>query len=508
MPTEKLFKNNIKKPFAVFSAGAEKMAAEDSIGFFRKIRSFASVFLFASGLIALIPLLELLSLFLGRRKRAGLWRKTSAPILKYFFILGGLKIKIEGQRNFQKGKRAIYAANHLSGIDGLVLIFILGPDAIPLVAPTGCFSFPFSYWFRKMEYIDVQRSNLEKIKFKSSYKPEQAIRKAVRELRENHSLIIFPEGHIELQRRLLYFHTGAARIALAAVEKVVPVGIIDIDKIIVKCYSFISGTIKVVFGEPINLVDYYVKHIATIQEASLKLKKEIIGLLPKRYFPFGDGEKHPEKTAVLFNIDYTLYHGNAQRDFIIYLWRAGAVDLKYLLTVFYYYLLSEFNAITKEDLFNNATLILKDWPSHRLEKSAMAIFDKKLKFNIYEKIRTLIKDHKERGHKIILVTKMAGALAKCFADYIEADYWVSLCLEESKLKYTGGFIEKCFEEDKAKQVLRLEKILKFNLKQSFGYGHDEEDLPMLKLVKYKTLVNPKKSLKAYGRKRGYEILEI
>ena len=120
----------------------------------------------------------------------------------------------------------------------------------------------------------------------------------------------------------------------------------------------------------------------------------------------------------------------------------------------------------------------------------------------------IIKDHLEKGHKIILITHMAAPLAKCFADYINADYWVSLYLEEKKLKYTGKLISKYINNKKDKQVIELKKILKFNLDQRFAYGHDYDDLPMLKLVKYKTLVNPEKKLEKYGRKHKYEILEI
>jgi len=500
-----------KKLHGLFSAEkhqASESAAEREYILFKKCKncSVTSLFIFCN--IVLIPIIEIFCLPVKKKSRKFLWRKAAIFNIGWYFYLSGLKIKVEGMKKISNKKPMIYIANHLSGIDGFILIYLLGPDITPLMAPVKYFPFPYSYWFGKMEYIDVQRSDIEKEKYRTSYEPHQAIKKAIKELKSGHSILIFPEGHISPQHKLLYFHTGAARIALAADKKITPIGIIGTDKITLSKFTFLPGTIKVIFGEPIDLVEYYKNNKSTIKKTSEKLKKEVRSLLLKKYYSLGYDEKSPEKTAVLFNIDNTLYDGNAQKDFIYYSWKRGSIEIKYLLAVFYYYMLSKCKIISYFDSFNYSILILKGWRADKLYRLNKLIFNKNLKYNVYEKMRAIIKDHKEKGHKIILITHMVAPLAKCFADYVGADYWVSLYLEEKKLKYTGKLIKKYMNNEKSKQVLELKKILKFELGQSFAYGHDYDDLPMLKLVKYKTLVNPEKDLKKYGKKHNCEILEI
>lgn len=500
-----------KKLHGLFSAEkrqeAMRIKAREYI-FFRKYKNYAITALFIFCNIILIPILKILSLTIKKPKRKMLWRKTAIFNIGWYFYLSGLKIKVEGIKKIADKKSIIYIANHLSGIDGFILIYLLGANITPLMAPVKYFPFPYSYWFGKMEYIDVHRSDIEKEKYKTSYKPQQAIKKAIRKLKNGHSILVFPEGHISPHRKLLYFHTGATRIALSADKKIAPIGIIGTDKITSSKFTFLPGTIKVIFSGPIDLVKYYKEKKSTVKKTSEKLKKEVRNLLLKKHYSLGYNEKSPEKTAVFLNIDNTLYNGNAQKDFIYYSWKKGRVEIKYLLAVSCYYILSKCKIISYFDSFNYSILILKGWRADRLYKLNKLIFNKNLKYNVYEKMLAIIKDHLEKGHKIILITHMIAPLAKCFADYVNADYWVSLYLEEKKLKYTGKLIKKYINNKKDKQVLELKKILKFNLDQSFAYGHDHDDLPMLKLVKYKTLVNPEKELEKYGKKRKYEILEI
>ena len=512
MNKRKFLKNKPqKKLHGLFSAEKKK---EDGYNeareyiFLKRCKNYAVTILFIFCNIILIPILEILILMIKKPKRKTLWRKAAIFNIGWYFYLTGLNIKVEGIKKIANKKSVIYISNHLSMIDGFILIYLLGADVTPLMAPVKYFPFPYSYWFNRMEYIDVQRSDIEKEKYKRSCKPHQAIKKAIKELKSGHSILIFPEGHISPQHKLIYFHTGAARISLAANKKIIAVGIIGTDEITSGSFTFLPGTIKVIFGEPIDLVRYYKEKKSNIKKTSENLKKEVRNLLLKKYYSLGYNEKSPDKTAVLFNVDNTLYDGNAQKDFLYYSWKKGSIEIKYLFTACFYYTLSKCKIISCFDSLNYSILILKGWRTNRLYKLNKLIFNKRLKYNVYEKMLAIIKDHLEKGHKIILITHMIAPLAKCFADYVNADYWVSLYLEEKKLKYTGKLIKKYINNKKGKQVLELKKILKFNLSQSFAYGHDYDDLPMLKLVKYKTLVNPEKKLEKYGKKRKYEILEI
>jgi phosphoserine phosphatase len=137
------------------------------------------------------------------------------------------------------------------------------------------------------------------------------------------------------------------------------------------------------------------------------------------------------------------------------------------------------------------------------------LFYRYLCTNISEKIKTIIIDHKKKGQKIVFITRMISPIAKLFADYAGADYWLAENPEEKALKYTGALMGSGQKNDKGEQAKELAKILRIRLRQSFAYGHDLNDLPFLRLVKYKNIINPPASfLDKIEQKDDYEIIRF
>jgi len=215
------------------------------VSFANKARSFVAVFVFLSLATLLIPVISLYSAFYKKGNRALIWRRLCRRLIKILLKLSKVNIKVRGKACTDGS--CVYAANHLSGIDGLILLTILDPDLIAITGPADYFPFPFSVWFRKMDYIDVQRSNIEKIKYKNSYSTFEAVKRSIKELKHGNSILIFPEGHISLDYHLQYFHSGAARISLGSNKKVIPVGVMGLDDVVIKEIFMQSGEIQVAF---------------------------------------------------------------------------------------------------------------------------------------------------------------------------------------------------------------------------------------------------------------------
>lgn len=476
------------------------------ISLFRTIRGHSAAYFFAFCLTIALPINIFLELFLKKKERKNFWRRSCYRFLGLLFFLGGLQIKTEGGIKYDEA--VIYAVNHLSTLDGFIMAYIIGVKVVPMTGPAEYFKWPFSVWFRKMEFIDVQRSDIEKIQYKKANSAHEAIKKAVYELKSKNSILIFPEGHVSMRHRLMYFHSGPVRISLAVNKKIIPVGLIGTDKLVRKDIFFSSGTIKVVFGDPIDLVGYYKKEKASVKEASLKLKEEIRQLLPARYSEIDYREKNPVKTAVFINIDGTLYDGEVTKDFIKALWKRGKLGLFFYLKTLWSYLLLKIGRISKIELFDNSVMAFKGVKAQVVYRQAQIIFEKDLKFNVYEKIRKVIDDHKRKGHKVVIITNVIAPLARLFAGYIRADFWVSSHLEESNLRYTGRLSD-WKRINKAEKIIKLKKDLDVNLFQSFAFGNDEDDIPVLKLVKYKIVINADDDLKRkYSKNSSYYFFDI
>ncbi|HAM88518.1 MAG: putative 1-acyl-sn-glycerol-3-phosphate acyltransferase [Candidatus Falkowbacteria bacterium GW2011_GWC2_38_22] len=467
---------------------------------------FFVCFFIAFMAIIILPM-EFFSLFIKKNQQVFFWRKVAILNIKLLLFFGRLDIKIEGKK--PKEKKIIYIANHLSHFDGFILLCVLGPETTPVIAPIGYFGFPFSYWFNRMGCIDVQRTESEKEKFRDAHSGFEAIGKAIEELEHDHSILIFPEGHISLQKRLLYFHSGATRIALASETKIMPIAIINIDNLNYGKYFFQPGTVKIVFGDLIDAVKYYKKNQTNIKNTSNMLKIEISNLLPNKYLPLDQNERHPEQTAVFFNINNTIYKGNAFLDLILHFWKKGELRLDNLIFLTFLIFLYKIKLLSKNSLIKYGASIVKGWRADTLYYRAHDIFHSYLSVNVSEKIKTIIIDHKKKGHKVVLITKMVSSIAKLFADYLEADYYLAENLEEKDLKYTGHLLGETKQYDKGEQAKKLAECTGLKLDQSFVYGHDENDLSIFVFVKYKNIVNPKKAfLEKIGNKFVYEIIKI
>lgn len=262
-----------------------------------KIKNFATLILLFFILSISIPLIKSYFLFSSKKEDEKTWRKLAIFNLNWFFYLSGLKFQVENTQELKTNH--IYIANHFNAIDGVILLYILGENTTIFTGPSKYFPFPLSFWFRKTGCIDVQRNNIEKIKYKDSYTPEKAIKKSIEILNnnQNQSILILPEGHVSIKKRLLYFHTGATRIALASNKQIIPIGIVDIARICKKDFFFMPGTIKVIFSKSINIKEYYIKQKATLAEATLKLKQEIKKILPTIYYSKNYNYKYPEKVG-------------------------------------------------------------------------------------------------------------------------------------------------------------------------------------------------------------------
>jgi 1-acyl-sn-glycerol-3-phosphate acyltransferase len=472
--------------------------------FIKRLRGKSAVYLFIIWLISITPILSLASFFYKKKKEKYLWRFVCLYSLRLMFFLGGLKIKVEGRK--KNGQAYIYAANHLSALDGFIICSIVGFNITAITGPSDYFTWPFSLWFKKMAFIDVQRSEIEKEKFKDANSPGEAIKKALKELKSNHSILIFPEGHVTLEHRLLYFHTGPARISLAVDKKIIPVAIINTDKLVDKDIFFKSGNIKVIFGDPIDLVDYYVKHRANITEATEYLKEHIRNLLPNKYLSKSYGERNPEKTAVVLKVNHVLYDGDANLDFVYELWKRGSLKLPKISHLAWLYLVNKINKIENKDLLEASVKALEGKRVDLLYKEAKKIFEKKLKYNVNEKIVKLLIDHRKKGHQIILLTNVISPLAKCFADYIKAEHWLGSHLIENNRRYTGKLSD-WIKIDQAEKAADIMKTFKLKPEQSFVYGHDDIDLELINLVRHRAIVNPEKD-DDYLRKKQIEKINI
>ncbi|HSF26317.1 MAG TPA: lysophospholipid acyltransferase family protein [Actinomycetes bacterium] len=145
------------------------------------------------------------------------------PLLKLFF-----RPWVEGAENVPEKGPAILASNHLSFSDSVFLPLVL-PRQVIFLAKSDYFTGPglkgrlTALFFKLADQLPIDRSG--------GRASEAALRTGLRVIGRGELLGIYPEGTRSPDGRLYRGRTGVARMALEAKVPVIPVAMIDTEKL-------------------------------------------------------------------------------------------------------------------------------------------------------------------------------------------------------------------------------------------------------------------------------------
>jgi 1-acyl-sn-glycerol-3-phosphate acyltransferase len=163
--------------------------------------------------------------------------------------LAGVRVHVIGSENVQTDKPQIFMANHQSDFD---IFAVLGhvPGEFRWIAKEELFRIPvFGRAMRGAGYIPIDRKNHEKAM--------TGIAEAAKKIRENRSVMSFPEGTRSLDGTIGPFKPGMFLLAMQAEAPIVPVTIIGANKIWPKRSLRINpGDITIVIDKPVDVKKY------------------------------------------------------------------------------------------------------------------------------------------------------------------------------------------------------------------------------------------------------------
>ncbi|MCB0914780.1 MAG: 1-acyl-sn-glycerol-3-phosphate acyltransferase [Actinobacteria bacterium] len=145
------------------------------------------------------------------------------PLLRLLY-----RPRVEGLENIPDSGPAILASNHLSFSDSFFLPLVC-PRRITFLAKAEYFNGKgIKGWFSRMFFTGVGQVPIDR---SGASAAEDALNTGLRILGEGHLLGIYPEGTRSPDGRLYRGKTGVARMALEAGVPVIPVAMIDTEKI-------------------------------------------------------------------------------------------------------------------------------------------------------------------------------------------------------------------------------------------------------------------------------------
>jgi 1-acyl-sn-glycerol-3-phosphate acyltransferase len=163
--------------------------------------------------------------------------------------ISGTRVAVSGQENAIKDGPQIFASNHQSIYDILMLSGYL-PVQFRWLAKKELFNIPFMGWhMSRMGYIKIDRSNMRQAAL--------SFRKAAEKIKSGVSVVIFPEGTRSSDGKLQPFKPGLFSLALHSGVPIVPVSINGSKDIVKKGSLRVNlGKISMILGKPIDVSKY------------------------------------------------------------------------------------------------------------------------------------------------------------------------------------------------------------------------------------------------------------
>lgn len=155
--------------------------------------------------------------FSSREKRDALVDRIVRNWAKKLLFMAGAKVTVTGRENIPEGCPCVFASNHQSFFDILVLLAHLDkPHAILSKASIGKVPL-IRLWMKEIHCVYVDRADMKA--------GIEAINKMIEVIRNGYSAIIFPEGTRSKNGEIGEFKGGAFKVAQKTGTPVIPVAL-------------------------------------------------------------------------------------------------------------------------------------------------------------------------------------------------------------------------------------------------------------------------------------------
>ena len=189
------------------------------------------------------------------------------------WILGtiGLPVSVEGLERIDTAKSHVYVVNHLSALDIPVLYLHL-PFQFRILAKRELFRYPFMGWH-------LRRSGQIPVDLENPKKSIRSLHRAVDAIKNNMSLVVFPEGGRSENGQLQPFMGGAFFAAIRAQADVVPMAMIGTYEVLkMNTWHIKPRPIRLLVGEPMATTGLTVRDTPAV---TARAREEVAALLLK-----------------------------------------------------------------------------------------------------------------------------------------------------------------------------------------------------------------------------------
>lgn len=430
------------------------------------------------------------------------WRALVLHFVDTLFFLTGIHPRVEGREHIPDGP-AVFAANHQSYLDGLIIVHVVRRPFTAVTGPFNMFPHIVREWFEHMGYMSVARDVFEELRYKDTVRLGAAVDHCVDILKQKNSILIFPEGRREFKKHLLPFHLGVARMCLDAQVPVVPVTLERVDALLPTMSHLLTPTrITIAISKPVQLWEISKNELTD----TIYLEREVRKQLPKSYFTEQSVPHYAQGVrAAFFDLDDTLTTSNIYKALVVqYLFRhfsLGAIGKiprlvakRMLLKHGYFYLaaIRLLRGIRVADFLHGFPTYLKE---HKKEL-------------FHPQMLALLNSHRQKGNCVFIISEEPQDVLDPISKLLGVPCFGTE-LEKKNGVFTGEVIGRIMkDEHKRDKAIELAHEYGIDLEKSYAYGDSIHDYAMLRSVGHAALVNPKSKLGKHCKKLGMRIIKM
>jgi len=213
------------------------------------------------------------------------------------------KILISGIENIPKNKAILFVSNHQNALIDPLLIGAISPRELNFLTRADVFNKPMiKALLSTVNMMPIYRITDGR---NSMSKNDEIFNKCFKILNNNGTILIFPEGNHNIQRRLRILKKGFTRIIMGTLESnpdqeivVVPIGINYTNA------KKFASSVHLMFGEPILVNDHHKN--SALNGASSELKNDV-SVAMKKLITHIENAEHHDKIAAAFKEEEFLH---------------------------------------------------------------------------------------------------------------------------------------------------------------------------------------------------------
>ncbi|WP_075174280.1 HAD family hydrolase [Neptunomonas phycophila] len=215
-------------------------------------------------------------------------------------------------------------------------------------------------------------------------------------------------------------------------------------------------------------------------------------------------------SLAIFDLDNTLLHGDSDHAWGEFLCEKGIVDSELYRqandTFYHQYVAGTLNIY---EFLEFALKPLKELPRDQLNQLHEQFMREKVEPMITEKAEALLKQHRDKGDFLLIITATNKFVTGPIAARLGVDDIMATDPEEINGQYTGKVAgTPCFQGGKVERLNEWLSTHEHSLAGSSFYSDSRNDLPLLEVVENPVAVDADETLTQIATERGWPIISL